>query len=209
MNIEDLILASSNAEHCQRNWDRTQTVPEDHVNALIEIATNMPTKANEAYYKLVVSTDPTINRKFYNVAIDPNNPSTINRNSQVDAPVVFTWFETKPEDVGEEFNRLGHYDPWLLNSRTAMGISSGAVALAANAMGYRTGYNQCFDSDDIIDIMLEATGETDRLLFEKPHYQLGIGFPNTKHKWTTVLDDNENVLKNINPHSKTIQTVLI
>jgi len=209
MNIEDLILASSNAEHCQRNWDRTRTVPEDHVNALIEIATNMPTKANEAYYKLVVSTDPTINRKFYNVAIDPDNPNTINRNSQVDAPVVFTWFEVKPEGITEDTNRLGHYDPWLLNSRTAMGISSGAVALAANAMGYRTGYNQCFAADDIIDIMLEATGETDRLLFEKPHYQLGIGFPNTEHKWTTVLDDNGNVLKNISPHSKTIQTVLI
>ena len=209
MNIEDLILASSNAEHCQRNWDRTQTVPEDHVNALIEIATNMPTKANEAYYKLVVSTDPIINRKFYNVAIDPDNPNTINRNSQVDAPVVFTWFEVKPEGITEDTNRLGHYDPWLLNSRTAMGISSGAVALAANAMGYRTGYNQCFAADDIIDIMLEVTGETDRLLFEKPHYQLGIGFPNTEHKWTTVLDDNGNVLKNISPHSKTIQTVLI
>jgi len=209
MNIEDLILASSNAEHCQRNWDRTKTVPKDHVTALIEIATNMPTKANEAYYKLVVSTNATINRKFYNVAIDPNNPSTIDRNSQVDAPVVFTWFENKPEGVSEEINRLGHYDSWLLNSRTAMGISSGAVALAANAMGYRTGYNQCFNSDDIIDIILEATGETNRRLFKKPHYQLGIGFPNMKHKWTTVLDDNENVLKNINSHSKTIQTVLI
>lgn len=209
MNIEDLILASVNAEHCQRNWDHSQSIPDEHVKALIEIATNMPTKANEPYYKLFVSTDRTVNRKFYKAAIDPNNPNTFVRNAQVDAQVVFTWFETKPHELDDDTNRLGHHDPWLLNSRTAMGISSGAVALAANTMGYRTGYNQCFNSDDIIDIVLEATGETDRTLFQKPHYQLGIGIPNSEHKWTTVLDDEGNVLENIKPHSKTISVNVV
>lgn len=209
MNIEDLILASANAEHCQRNWDHSKSIPEEHVNALIDIATNMPTKANEPYYKLVISTDRTVNREFYKVAVDPNNPNTLVRNAQVDAHVVFTWFENVPDGLDADLNRLGHYDNWVLNSRTAMGISSGAVALAANAMGYRTGYNQCFDSEDIIKIILKSTGETDRNLYKKPHYQLGIGFPNSKHKWTTVLDDDGNILENIKPHVKTIETTII
>lgn len=209
MNINVLIEASQNAEHCQRNWNHTQPVPEEHVHALIDIATNMPTKSNDEFYRLVVSTDRDLNRKFYELAVDPDNEQTIGRNAQVDAPVVFTWFELKKEGIGDWKNTQGFFDPWLLNARTAMGISSGAVAFAANAMGYRTGYNQCFDSKDIAELVTEVTGETDVDLFSKPHYQLGIGFPNKEHPWNTVLNDDGTVFRNIISHNKSIKTYVI
>ena len=118
MNVNELIEASQNAEHCQRNWDHTQPVPEEHVHALIDIATNMPTKSNDEFYRLVVSTDRDLNRKFYELAVDPDNEQTVGRNAQVDAPVVFTWFELKKEGIGDWKNTQGFFDPWLLNART-------------------------------------------------------------------------------------------
>ena len=209
MTIENLILASKTANHCQRNWDKSVNVPTEHVNGLIEIATNMPTKQNVEYFRLVVSTDQTINRQLYNFSVDPDNPDTIDRNAQSDAHVVFMWFNThQGPGFTDMTNAEGHYDPWDLNVRTAIGISSGAVALSACQLGYKTGYNQCFLNSEIKELISSTVGITPSEL-GGIELLLGIGVPVTGVPWNYVLDDNNELVRTVEPRTKNLTTYTI
>ena len=37
-------------QKCQRNWDLTRTIPQEHINHWLWIAQNAPSKQHEAYY---------------------------------------------------------------------------------------------------------------------------------------------------------------
>ena len=68
LNWKLLETASENANHCQRNWDRNTRISKDVRDSLINIATNLPTKQNQAYYHLLVSDNPAYNKKIYECA---------------------------------------------------------------------------------------------------------------------------------------------
>jgi hypothetical protein len=42
---------------CQRNWDHSKCIPEEHINHWIYIATNAPSKQDVSYYNLYCITD--------------------------------------------------------------------------------------------------------------------------------------------------------
>lgn len=209
---QQLITASEHAEHCQRNWDHSQSIPLEDVQALVDIATNMPSKQNVEYYQLVVSVNPQLNRLIYNLSIDPDNPKTIHRNAQLNTHAVFIWFLNKPEKLNMTVNEntAGFFDDFNLNAKTAIGISSGAVALSACQMGYRTGFNQCFEAYKLRDLMIEWG--IDNLSDGKntPELTLGVGIPPyTDTPWNHVLDDNGELIQIIDTETKNIRRDII
>jgi hypothetical protein len=58
------LTAAQSANHCQRNWS-DQEVPADIIKTLSDIAVNMPTKQNQEFYKLIVSTNQEYNNFVY------------------------------------------------------------------------------------------------------------------------------------------------
>lgn len=225
-----LIAASKNAEHCQRNWDRSQSITLADVQALVDIATNMPTKQNEEYYQLVVSVNPELNRLIYRLSIDPDNSTTIHRNAQLDAHAVFVWFLQNPEQLSmsdkknvipsmivkpeqlsmsDKKNRAGFFDDFRLNAKTSIGISSGAVALSACQMGYRTGFNQCFDADLLKDLMIEWGIENLTDEYNRPELALGVGIPQADIPWNYVMGDNGKRIKIVDTYYKNVKWDII
>jgi hypothetical protein len=211
MSKAQLVTASEHAEHCQRNWDRSQSIPLEDVQALVDIATNMPSKQNEEYFQLVVSVNPELNRRIYDLSIDPDNPETIQRNAQLDAHAVFVWFLHKPEQLNmtEKKNREGFFDVFRLNAKTAIGISSGAVALSACYMGYRTGYNQCFEAYKLRDLMIEWGIENLNDKKNTPELALGVGIPRADTPWNHVFEDDGELRRIVKTETKNIRWDII
>ncbi len=211
MTITQLITASEYAEHCQRNWDHSQSMPLEDVQALVDIAKNMPTKQNEEYYQLVVSVNPELNRLLYDISIDPDNPDTIQRNTQVDAHAVFVWFLNPPEKLSmtETENKKGFLDTFRLNAKTAIGISSGSVALSACHMGYRTGFNQCFEEYKLKDLLIEWGIKSLGTANNTPELILGVGIPQADTPWNHVLTDDGTLSRIIETYDKNIRYDII
>lgn len=147
-----LTEAVKTAERCQRNWDYDNPVSPIDIQKIVEVATTMPTKQNRKFYELIVSSNPEFNKICYTHAIDPNNPHftnrKIHRNTQANAPLIMMWRtvdQTKVE-ASDPFK-----DEYTKNYFTSVGISSGAAVLTANALGYRTGYCNCLDYDNLMN----------------------------------------------------------
>jgi hypothetical protein len=176
----DFIKAAESANHCQRNWDE-QSVSPDQVELLTKVAINMPTKQNQEFYKLIVSTDVEYNHFVYLNGYDENDPRVMeypfedrhmtNKNTQLRAPLLFQWIVNEAEfssaasnNEKELYNGVGHL---------SVGISAGAVSLAANAMGLKTGFCVCVHRQNIIEKILEKCG----IEVSGTFLTLGIGYP--------------------------------
>lgn len=201
----NLIEAARKAEHCQRNWDKTFVVPDQDVDALVKVATTMPSKQNRTYFGLIVSTDPELNRFIYNNSIDQQNPDTFDRNSQSDANMLFLYVESR--DIGT--NAINHHkENHKINLKTSVGISSGALALAATQLDYRVGFCQCYLNNVILDEIRKRGVELPEE-FGGIELIVGVGKRNSDHHWTTVLNDNNEFVRKVEIHTKTIKTVLL
>lgn len=167
--------AANHANICQRNWDYSIEIPENDISALVNVAKHMPTKQNLECYQLVVSNNREFNKYFYELSYDGIDDNNKWRNGQVNAPLLFLWVWPngtweRTHEIQKDFN-------------TACGISSGAVALSANMLGYRTGFCRCFQGETI-------TKEMNKLLninSDGVFLALGIGYPNTKYQSNEVV----------------------
>ena len=179
----DNVTASAIAEQCQRNWNQKKKVSDEHINEIIQVATNMPTKQNREYYQLVVSTDIELNKQLYSIAIDDNNPGfkkQFHRNGQVLAPLLLLWFSTNP--IEDKFD-----DDFTEQFQISIGISAGAAALHATSLGYKTGYCCCMKWESARQL-LKAKGVhlLDHLVGHG--LALGIGHPKTDYRGDVVVD---------------------
>lgn len=193
-----LVQDALKAEHCQRNWDHDYKIPEEDIDALIKVATTMPSKQNRNYYNLVVSTDKKFNKKIYDLAADPKNSDTPLRNSQVNANILFIYIW----NFGFENNNRQFKDNHKHNTAIAVGISSGALALAAAQMDYRVGFCQCFLMDEIIQELEENNIKVEK--GAKIELLVGIGKSNKNYLWSQVVENNV-VKANIEPFIKQIK----
>lgn len=183
-----LNAAAWSARRCQRNWDYSKSVAKKDVVALADIATTMPSKQARTYFELIISTDQELNNFIRKNAIDRDHwfhPEW--QNNQVSAPVLFIYITTEDNlnelntdhavESGNAIDEDGIY---------AIGISSGAVALAANNMGYKTGFCRCFNGPPIQDMLEERLG----FEFHRIQLMLGIGYPDTSLLYNQLYDDN-------------------
>jgi len=172
------------AERCQRNYDITQLLPKEHVDYILSVCTTMPSKNNKNLYRLLAIQNTNIARKIYVKGAwtsgDPKLKEVPNqyRNGQVYAPLLLIW-----DGSVRPINRKDSTE----DLHMAVGISSGAAALAAAELGYKSGFCQCFQRKKIEGILNRHTGETLNLDIT---LMLGIGLPDERFdRKECVLDD--------------------
>lgn len=162
-------------EPCQRNWDETYVVPDEHIDYITEVCTTVPTKQNRNVYSLIVVTDRDIINKIFEVSYEPTlKYTTYKKNSQVLSNALFIWIEG--QEKGEHADDLD----------IAVGISSGAAALAGAELGYSTGFCKCFIDGPLRKILKRSIG----VRAKKIVLMLGIGIPNKDYNTRQVVIDN-------------------
>ena len=203
--LDDIKKAVIRSQHCQRNFDLAQTMPQEDVDLLVYSAANCPSKQNISFYNLHVITDYETISRIHDVSAGATAVSKdtgerqIVTNSQVLANVLFV-FERKTRaqmsdrldnndekhdhDLDSMFDLDEAQDLKLFerDQDTAIGIAAGYLNIVASMMGYSTGCCQCFDSDAIEEILgLEG----------KPALLMGIGFKDaTRNRREHPLDSN-------------------
>ena len=175
--MSNLIEYAKSANHCQRNWS-DRHIEEHIVEELIGVAVNMPTKQNEEFYGLLVSTDSKFNHTTYlhsysslhkNIDKIPfERRHLTNHNTQLRAPLQFHYLI--------EYGKKFQYNTLEQNGFISIGVSAGAVALAANQLGLKTGFCCCLDIVPMMEI-INADFNTN---YNSILVSLGIGYPNER-----------------------------
>ncbi len=213
----DILESAKSSNHAQRNWSDEPVLSED-VNLLIEVARSMPTKQNICTYELIASTNKTLNKFIYLNSYNPDQDDQdeynsglawdhggqFYRNSQVNAPLLFIYL------IYENPNNIGKYTEKDVNQYyLGTGISSGAVALAANMKGYKTGFCSCVIADNVLkelknnyNISIDFDNNFIDVLL------LGIGNPNKNLKHNQIVNDDGEVFE-VSSYPKNIKHIII
>jgi hypothetical protein len=152
---------------CQRNWDYDYSIPQEHIDTIVNTAIDMPTKQNQEFYSLVASTDQKFNHEFYlKTFTDDKGLYNEGRNSQTNAPLLLIWIRNKKFKKKE--NTYEEAGP------VSIGVSAGATALVANMLGYKTGFCACINKKKSIPMLAQKNIFTTDI-----ELALGIGMPDT------------------------------
>jgi len=179
------------SQHCNRNWDLTQEMPQADIDLMIEAATQCPTKQNLNHYKTHVITDRAIIEQIEAATAIPDFGSEDNdfrgydgvqgydegkgpTNSQLSAHAVFAFVEDEAWQMGEEVR-----DPaekaegmgaasYKEDRDQAVGIAAGYLNLVSTMMGYSTGCCKCFHVSKVNELLGLPEGKDTVLL-------MGIG----------------------------------
>lgn len=203
--------AINQARRCQRNWDFSKTIDEDHINHWAYLASHAPSKQDESFFDLYIVTDREkidflCKDHSWGFTMYPGEKDWVARNPQMGANCLFVFNrkvdETEVRNVRKDGtirdpNEASRWD----NAYTSIGIASGTVAFSANMMGYVTGYGKNFGyieeprSGDLdqANYSQDAWGEVLGIKQEDNNltYSLGIGHPNDSLKWYESKDNNE------------------
>jgi hypothetical protein len=183
------IDVSKTIRKCQRNWDYTKTVSDEHIDHLAYIAKHSPSKQDEAYFDLAIIKDRAKIQKIYDWSIgfsqfdDDWNPLPSIKNPQTAANVLFIWFIKEPTTI-RNFYQEGynpdekHGEPKRQddpnrrdNTFCSIGLSLGVTAWAAADLGYVTGFSKNLGNHEDLKKLLGMELE--------PIFSLGIGYPDT------------------------------
>ena len=185
-------------KRCQRNWDHTKTIPEEHIDHFIEIALNSPAKHYEGFFDLYVFTDRaeleelTEHSWGHTINVDPkvNTKQTridvpaILRNPQVNANAYFLFVRKVPKTT-VRYNRDGTERARdsinsEINGWIATGAASALVAYSAHELGYKTGFCKNHGHPLHPGWLHEKLDLPDD---QQVAFGLGIGFPQEGRLW--------------------------
>ena len=136
-------------QKCQRNWDYSKTIPKQHVDHLLWVAQNAPSKQHEAYYDIHYSTDRKVIEELYKWSwgfTHSGKPPATWRNPQMNANM-FMLFVMKHPPTSRNYLNEGSVTPtdhparWE-NGLVAVGTALGLVMRSAAELGYATGCNK-------------------------------------------------------------------
>lgn len=171
---------------CQRNWDHNQVVPKEHIQHLIDVAVNTPTKQDENYFDLYVVTNRDKLKDLYlnhswGFVVDYDKQY---RNPQVDGHVMFFWARRIPDTnrnawVDGSLKESQPFSRMWTNCLTAIGISSGIVAVTAAQMGYATAFcKNHFQQPHSYDAWIDVLGHREPCHPDAdPNYSKGMSDP--------------------------------
>ena len=199
MDISLLKQAIDSSQHCQRNWDLTKSIEPSHMDAFIHAVTQCPSKQNHACYTVKFITNRDIIEQIHNNTysakhtkfeggIGRTNPQVLANmlvlfESHSDEYILNKLNSLAPGQVmleKEEYNSVK--EVILISVLTSIGIASGYLNLIANQLGYKTGFCECFDKQEIAKI-LNTTNN--------PRLFLGIGYPDdTKKSYFHHVDNS-------------------
>jgi nitroreductase len=179
------------SQHCNRNWDLTQEMPQADIDLMIEAATQCPTKQNLNHYKTHVITDRAIIEQIEAATAIPDFGSEDNdfrgydgvqgydegkgpTNSQLSAHAVFAFVEDEAWQMGEEVRDPAEKEQGMMagsykeDRDQAVGIAAGYLNLVSTMMGYSTGCCKCFHVSKVNELLGLPEGKDTVLL-------MGIG----------------------------------
>jgi nitroreductase len=168
----DIKKAIIKSQHCQRNWDLTKTIPEEHLEILKTSITQSPSLQNVAFYKVHFIQDRNTIEAVHDCThgapyrvtekgklVDPNPKEDDHlyemgdtTQTQVLANLVVVFEEYyRPEDYFKE-KRIED-SPKEFDKTVAVGIASGYLNLTANLLGYETGCCISIDHNKLKDTL--------------------------------------------------------
>tara|TARA_B100001287_G_C22627680_1_gene503404 strand:+ start:359 stop:1147 length:789 start_codon:yes stop_codon:yes gene_type:complete len=179
-------------QRCQRNWDLSKEIPQEHINHWLWIAQNAPSKQHEAYYDVYFIRKPEVIKEMLDYTWgftatphpgDPTLPPSCWKNPQMGANF-YMCFVSKFPDTMRNFNADGTgRSPEHANRRdnclASIGMAMGLVARSAAEMGYVTGFNKNMSAPPDkeywfkrLNIAEDISNGTKQL-----EYGIGIGYP--------------------------------
>lgn len=169
---------------CQRNWNYEIAVPKDHLEYIVQCSEAMPSKQQLPCYDIFVSTNRKLNSQLFSVSFLSNNSGgEMFRNGQVNAPALLLFLRNQtewefPEDV-------------QLN----VGIAAGTAALAAQELGYKTGFNKCTQPESVYKILKNTANFDVADRANEFVLMLGIGHPKDNTDRNEVYLNNKMIKK--------------
>lgn len=139
------------------------------------------------------------------IKYEPRNQ--LNYNTQLLAPVVFMWTANKDESYTRLFDKEYDTEVDLVRHQSLnVGISSGAVAMAAHLLGYKTGFCGCYNPTNISKWLSVKHGiETNNF----PVAILGIGTPDpTKVSNLCVDVEGNHFLRNRRTKDRPVEIMI-
>ncbi len=174
------------AQHCQRNWDLDQKIPDADMELLKIAVTQCPSKQNAAYYKVTFVTNRELIRQIYDLTdcfTYSYEPKLTTKNPQTLANLLVAFSEVELAESGSDnFPRndeTKEYFETNMNAsqqtvqlierdrNMATGVAAGFLNLTASLLGYATGCCAAFDGDKAAQLLR---------LDKPPRLLMGIGF---------------------------------
>lgn len=190
-------------QKCQRNWDYTKTIDNETINFLLDAGYNVPTKQNLNSFKIIAIKDRTEIKKWASIArsgedtfsnlgntVQTDVLSGLCQNPQTDSTLLFLFFVNDAERTSSLRQERQKDLPvtkhiWRRNVNIEIGLSAGAIGIAATMKGLRTGFCGCIWNDAIpADRLAEWGVEKEDLSL-----MLGIGYPLHPEKFRTLRND--------------------
>jgi len=157
------------SQHCQRNWDLSQEMPEEDLDTLMIAATQCPSKQNIAFYKLHFVTNRDLIEKIHghtkgfvmkHGATRDKTEYTTNAQVLANLLIVFEAYldlskasdAVRNEQVIDLTSGTAKSDDLKIIERDrmlAVGVAAGYLNLTASLMGYSTGCCTCFIHDNV------------------------------------------------------------
>ena len=198
-NLDKEKEAVQTVRKCQRNWDLSKTIPQEHIDHWTYLATNSPSKQDEARYGVCVVTNKSLREKIYDDYVWGSHRfgNDAGRNTQAGANALFIFGEAEPTDFEHDSDGIsqnrdtvssGFEHRMEINMNRDIGLAMGIVSFSAAQLGYRTGFNTnlYFNKHTVEDWrrMLNIADETK----VQPLVILGIGYPDTSLEWFQTRD---------------------
>ncbi|MDB4681304.1 hypothetical protein OAE88_00190 [bacterium] len=202
-------------QKAQRNWDYSKTIPKEHIDYLLWVAKNAPSKQHEAYYDVYWTVDREVIKDLYKwtwgrtYGCNANGkPPSVFRNSQVNANMYMAFVCKFPSTKFNSLNdgtKAPNFGPRWENSIVSVGIAMGLVLKSAAELGYYTGCNKSHSTGPDCDYYWERRlGIYDDVKnkTKKLFYGIGIGFAQkNRPRWES--DDYELAIGSSNGHNLT------
>ena len=183
---KDIRKAILKSQHCNRNFDLTQNIPEEDFKLLKTAVSQCPSKQNICFYNVHFVFDRKIIEEIHKnsrgFGVEPVNYQT---NSQTLANLLVVFEEAEVTNKNDSYKyrneQIKAIDEGVLTGKTlevikrdkdqAVGIAAGYLNLTACLLGYVTGCCACFDTENVKKIL--GTNN-------KPLLLMGIGFKNLR-----------------------------
>lgn len=200
-------------QKCQRNWDYSKTIPEEHIEHFLWIAQNAPSKQWQGFYDVYYFKDRKVIEEFYKWTWGSTHtkiPPATWRNPQMNANFYILFVAKHTSQLVNCYNDGTDAKPdekfmWE-NSFTHIGLTLGLIMKAAGDLGYYTGCNKSngmgpdynYEWEKRMGIYEDVLKGKKRLAFG-----IGIGYPQ-KNKARNLHDDYELSIGAANAHNMTL-----
>jgi len=180
MSLEDDKRVIDTIRQCQRNWDLSKEIPDEHIQHWKYIATHSPSKQDEGYFNVrIIKNRELIDQlklHTWGQSVKVGSLKGVARNSQMGASV-YILFTEKLSETQREIDIAGNLIELddivkTKNASVSAGIAGGLIAQSAASLGYCVGFNTNHSEPDIWHTLLRIRVAKEALMFG-----IGIGFP--------------------------------